>query len=154
MKTYVYTWTRRERGRSPRLRVSRSRRDSCGFDRRHAGDRRLKARRGQVGLARCTISWLLDRESRSMKRARHRPVSAVVVTSINFNRYNTPHRSTPPEIVLRYRPPLFRPAVRDLALVKSNRILSPHSESTHSAICNCNHWFNGDHRRSCHFQPP
>lgn len=103
--------------KKPRLRMSRSRRD-CGFDRRHARDRRLKAR-GQAGLGRCTISWLLDRESRSMKRARHRAVSGVVVTSINFNRYNTPHRSTPPEIVLRYRPLL--PSCSE---IESNRIPS------------------------------
>lgn len=128
MKTYVYTWTRREEEAT--VTDVRSRRD-CGFDRRHARDRRLKAR-GQAGLGRCTISWLLDRESRSMKRARHRAVSGVVVTSINFNRYNTPHRSTPPEIVLRYRPLLPSCSASE---IESNPFL--HSESRIVvAICN------------------
>lgn len=120
MKTYVHTWTRREEEATV-TDVEKPQR----FDRRHARDRRLKAR-GQAGLGRCTISWLLDRESRSMKRARHRAVSGVVVTSINFNRYNTPHRSTPPEIVLRYRPLLPSCSASE---IESNRIPFLHSES-------------------------
>lgn len=85
------------------------------FDQRDTGDRA----RTSGTRSRCTISGLLDRESRSMKRARHR---AVLVTSIYFNRYNTPRRSTPPEIVL------FCPAVRHLAREIESNTLPPSFE--------------------------
>lgn len=67
---------------------------SCGFwIRSETSDQRLLCKDNQRSLGARFRS--LDRQSRSMKRARHRAVSGVVVTSINFNRYNTSHRSTP-----------------------------------------------------------
>lgn len=108
---------------------------SCGFwIRSETSDQRLLCKDNQRSLGARFRS--LGRQSRSMKRARHRAVSGVVVTSINFNRYNTPHRSTPTQIV--QPAPCYRvaswPAAR-IWPVKSNRIESNRIRDRSEARC-------------------